>query len=224
MRFSALEINGIRNLSHIRMEPCGGINILVGPNGGGKTSFLEAIGILSRSRSFRTHRIRQVVQDGSEGFLIVARMIDPEPVTVGVERNSTGMRFHYDGAPVRTSSEQSRKVPVLLISPADHSLISGSPKNRRRWMDQGVFHVKPSYLEDWKQYNLALRNRNSLLRRFDSSDMELSVWEEKMEERALAVTESRQQFIKLLGRQADQSIDASEYGGGSGSGIDAGVG
>ena len=198
MRFSALEIKGIRNLSPTKVEPCGGINILVGPNAGGKTSFLEAISLLSCSRSFRTRQLRQVIQDGESGFLVIAEIPSPYRIVIGVERKGASMRFHYDGDEIRTSSEQSRKVPTVLITPDNHQLISGSPKGRRRWMDHAVFHVKPSYLEEWKLYNKALRSRNSLLRKPGTTDLEFSVWEERMEKSASRITAWRKDFVGIL--------------------------
>jgi DNA replication and repair protein RecF len=50
------------------------------------------------------------------------------------------------------------------MEPNSHLLISGSPDGRRRFLDWGVFHVEPQFLECWRRYSRALKQRNAALR------------------------------------------------------------
>lgn len=64
MRLSRLIVRDVRNLEEIDWRPAPGLNVLVGPNGGGKTSLLEAIHLAAVGRSFRTRDTTQIVRRG----------------------------------------------------------------------------------------------------------------------------------------------------------------
>ena len=67
--------------------------------------------------------------------------------------------------PVESLAELSRRVlPVQIIDPEVHRLVEEGPQQRRRWLDWGVFHVEPSFVEHWRRYQRALRQRNAALR------------------------------------------------------------
>jgi DNA replication and repair protein RecF len=51
-----------------------------------------------------------------------------------------------------------------VIDPELHRLVEGTPGERRRWLDWGVFHVEQSFLPAWRRYQRALKQRNTLLR------------------------------------------------------------
>ena len=62
MRIDRLTAADFRNLEGASLEPCGGVNLLYGRNGQGKTSLLEAVWVLSAGSSFRTSRISEAVR------------------------------------------------------------------------------------------------------------------------------------------------------------------
>ena len=66
-------------------------------------------------------------------------------------------------------------LPVHAIDPSMHALVEGGPSERRRFLDWGVFHVEPRYLDAWKRYRRVLSQRNAALKRA-ASGAELRPW------------------------------------------------
>ncbi|HXF07885.1 MAG TPA: DNA replication and repair protein RecF [Candidatus Acidoferrales bacterium] len=153
-------------------------NWLVGPNGSGKTSILEGIYLLARGKSFRTTR-RQVLQrQGSSGFTIKAKVTDPLRGYTHLTANTgaDGIRYTIQGEAVRNMSTLAELVPVQLMDPQLTPLVAGTPRDRRRFLDWGLFHVDPSFHPHWRDYSRALEQRNSALRMGAADDV-LSGWE-----------------------------------------------
>jgi len=196
-----LQIGHVRNLENIRFEPGPGLNVFTGRNAAGKTAFLESIYLLARARSFRTPRIQEVVSRGHEFLQVSARAgyrASAFRVNTGIEKGRGRVLIRYNGSPVRTVSTQARSLPLVLVTPDSHELVSGGPKQRRHWLDWAMFHVEPSYLEDWREYMKALRHRNRLLKE-GRRDAELyRGWEQAMARAGEAVQRARQGFLDDL--------------------------
>ena len=192
----------VRNLGEFSIDPSPKINFFYGPNASGKTSVLECIYLLSRIKSFRSKRINDVVTRGEEKLQVFAKGLKQgKAFSVGVEkgRGITGIKF--DGEVIQTASEQARKLPVYILTPDHHILFTGTPKDRRHWLDWSLFHVEQNYMFVWKNYHRALRHRNALLkteRAINSS--ELTAWEKRMEEEALKLDAMRKEYISELNK------------------------
>lgn len=166
MHIATLDISGFRNLDSIRMECSPGLNLVVGPNASGKTSLLEALYFLGRGRSFRTRQPRELIQTNASAFRVVAILQtgDGQRTPVGLERDVRELTARIGGAPTRSLAELARQTPVLLLNPDSHRLLEDGPQQRRRFMDWGLFHAEPGFLDAWRRYGSALRHRNAALR------------------------------------------------------------
>ena len=201
MHIEWLQVRNVRNLSHLRIEPNSDLNIICGPNGSGKTALLEAIHFLGRCRSFRTAGINRVIRHHQKELRVSAgmRMPDQSLIVTGVERSRAAINIRYNNQTVRKVSEQAAQIPVITITPDSHKLVSGSPVYRRRWLDWAMFHVKPNYIETWRDYYKALKNRNSLLRRNKTEQLE--TWEQSMSRAAEIINAQRNTFINELSNE-----------------------
>jgi len=81
-----------------------------------------------------------------------------------MERDKEHWSARHNGENVSQLSELTRLLPHVLLEPGSHTLVSGPPEGRRKYLDWGVFHVKPDYLSLWRRYSRALKQRNAALR------------------------------------------------------------
>lgn len=203
-----LQVRNVRNLSDLRIEPGPRLNVICGPNGSGKTALLEAIYILGRCRSFRTSGINRIIRYRQKELQISAglRLPDRSMVVTGVERSRVALNIRYNNRTVRKVSEQAASIPVITVTPESNRLVSGSPIYRRRWLDWAMFHVKPDYIETWRDYHRALKNRNSLLRK--NKVDQLGAWEQAMWRAAKVMTMQRTAFISELSEAMESAIQS----------------
>jgi DNA replication and repair protein RecF len=172
MIISRLAVRNLRILASVGLEPTVGMNLVVGVNGSGKTSLLEAIYVLATGHSFRTRRLEDLLRHGAESLMvtgIVSERRDSPALPIGLEKSSEGTRLRLGGEAVRTHAEIARRLPVQAFHPDSHRVISGGPKERRQYLDWGVFHVEHGFLDSWRRYQRALRQRNAALRRQEPS-------------------------------------------------------
>jgi DNA replication and repair protein RecF len=83
---------------------------------------------------------------------------------LGLERSGKHWRARKNGQDLPQISKLTRSLPLVLMEPNSHLLVSGAPDVRRRFLDWGVFHVKHEFLGVWRNYSKTLRQRNAALR------------------------------------------------------------
>jgi DNA replication and repair protein RecF len=165
LHITQLRIENFRNVEQAELLPAQGLNYFYGENGAGKTSILEALYLMSRGKSFRSVASEELIREGSDRFQVFLESREGnETHRLGLERSKKHWRARRDGQEVALLSEISRTLPIALMEPNSHALVSGSPEVRRRFLDWGVFHVEPQFLETWRQYARGLKQRNAALR------------------------------------------------------------
>lgn len=167
MRIKSLKINNLRNIGEADIVAHPVLNLLLGDNGAGKTSVLEALIVLAKGRSFRSPRIASLIGPEGSALRVVAEIEadDGHAHRLGLERSRSGWRARRDGEAVQRFSTLGHDLPLVLMEPDSHELVAGAPETRRRHLDWGVFHVEPRFLDTWRRYERALRQRNAALRR-----------------------------------------------------------
>lgn len=176
MSISQLEVSGFRNLRSLSISPSQSFNWVVGANGAGKTSLLEAVHFLATTKSFRTHLPRHFIRRDSSECVVFARLdhaVDlgckPEKLTVGVRRGLSGSpECRLNGVPFSKMSELVRLFPVVCLLPDSIEVLEGDPSLRREFLDRTMFHVEhtegDAYLDVYRQYERTVDQRNRLLR------------------------------------------------------------
>ena len=200
MIINKLQINNLRNLRQVELEAHPSINTFFGTNGAGKTSVLESISLLSRGRSFRTNKIAKVIGDHGNQVQVYAEL-DEGPnsdgkTRLGIERDPRTWRARRDGKDLKQLSELASVLAVVAMEPNSHTLISGSPDVRRRYLDWGVFHVEPHYLDAWRRYARALKQRNAALRSGETTV--LAGLERILVQTGTTMSEMRLEYIETL--------------------------
>ena len=87
-------------------------------------------------------------------------------------------------------------LPSVLYSPDDISLISGTPAERRRFLNIQIAQTDPLYIHHLKCYHRAMKQRNHLLKNNQIASIE--AWEMQMAHSAQYLIEKRRQRLKDL--------------------------
>ena len=127
---------------------------------------LEALVVLSRGKSFKTGRAEELTgkETGAFRIFLESEMQSGRIHKLGLERSGAHWKARKDGQDLQLLSVLTRHLPLVLMEPDSHLLISGSPDGRRRFLDWGVFHVEPAFLDTWRRYSRTLKQRNAALR------------------------------------------------------------
>ena len=174
MRVKSLNINNLRNLVSTHIEPDSCLNCFIGDNGAGKTSILEALSVLSKGRSFRSGQISSLIGPESKNFQVVTTVETHagDLHQMGMERGADYWSARHNGEDITQLSELTQLLPHVLLEPSSHTLVSGPPDGRRKYLDWGVFHVKHDFLMLWRRYNRVLKQRNAALRQSNTMVVE----------------------------------------------------
>ncbi len=198
-----------RNFAHLDIAvPSGGI-VIVGQNGHGKTNLLEAAAYLSLLRSMRGARDVDVIRFGASALHVRAELTPPafaRNVSAGYERATRRKKATLDGVEQARLTAALGALPSVGFSPADVSLVAGSPGERRRYLDVALALSSRPYLSALQHYRAALLRRNTVLRqaqrdgggggRASGYTEQVSVWEPALAEQGALVTAMRQQFVR----------------------------
>lgn len=209
MSISHLKISGIRNLQAVEFPPASRINIISGQNGSGKTSVLEAIHFLSSTRSFRTSELRHVLTQSQEAALVFSRVLAPgstQPSPLGVERRLNGdVRVRFDGRSL-DAAELASLLPVQVLYSGTFELLDGSPSIRRQFVDWGGFHADTQFIQLWRGFRRALKQRNSLLKYGKIDRFQMQVWDREFVAYGTQLTAHRRAYIDALVPQFERIL------------------
>lgn len=199
MSLTKLDVFDVRNIERAVLSPSPRLNFIVGANGSGKTSLLEAIYILGRARSFRSSQAGQVIRFQQECLTVAGRSVadDGPAQTVGVRLARRQREIALNGRKLQSSAELIAALPVLLIQPASSGLLENPPKARRQFLDWGAFHLEPGYLDHWRGYARALNQRNALLRQGAARQAE-QAWNHELARYGTMVALARERYGERL--------------------------
>jgi DNA replication and repair protein RecF len=192
-----IDVNGVRNLSCAQLCPAEQINILFGANGSGKTSFLEAIHYAAVGRSFRSQRLEPVIcKDLADATVFIELF---SGVSIGVNKNRNGAHIlKLRGERQSSWLETARSLPLLLINSDSFSLLEGSSKVRRKFLDWGVFHVEHNFSSSWRGAARCIAQRNLLLKSRDIDIAQIEAWTVELAMHAESIDRSRARYLEQL--------------------------
>lgn len=161
MELKTLSLENFRNYKETRVEFASGLNLFIGENAQGKTNLLEAVFLLSSTRSHRTRRDREMILFNAGHFRITAELTDGRTFSSALRRD--GMRrLEVDGEPMRAMDFLGR-LQAVLFTPDDGQLIRGAPELRRRFFSLELSRLDREYLLSLQEYRRILKQRNALL-------------------------------------------------------------
>lgn len=194
MSLATLQIAGVRSIVAANLEFRPGLNLVFGPNGSGKTSILESAFLVGRGRSFRTRHSEQLISSGQDRLQLFATTVDPAH-RIGFEyRRDESYTGRLDGEDIRSLAELPGAFFVEVIDPEVHRLVEGAPGERRRWLDWGVFHVEPGFLDSWLRFSRTLKQRNAALRQ----GMDPVAWDAELVSQGERVAVARRLWLESV--------------------------
>lgn len=200
MRLARLRIQNLRCLGEAELALAPGINVFVGANGAGKTSVLEAVFLLSHARSFRSGAREALLARGAARLSVFAELHrhGDRLLRLGLGREASRWEARLEGEGA-SLGELIAECAVTCFEPGSHALIAGAAEERRRFLDWGVFHVEHAFLDAWRRYQRALKQRNSLLRSGTEPGSPLyAPWETELANLAGWIDEQRRSYLERL--------------------------
>lgn len=196
MRIEHLQLQDFRRFQTVALALQPGFNLLLGDNGSGKTTVLEALHLLAHGRSFRGRVRDGLIRQGAPALQVYTEWEAPEGVRrrAGLQHAGQQWQARLDGADVRQLGQLCEALAVVTFEPGSHALVDGSSEVRRRYLDWGMFHVEHAFMPWWRRYARALKQRNVLLRQ-TSSPSALEAWEQELATSGEALTELRRQHV-----------------------------
>ncbi len=228
MFLRSLQLANYRNFRRLALTLEDGPTVIEAQNAQGKTNLLEAIELLSTTKSSRAGTDRELIHwsvlGGKENGVSELEAFGRINAVVGQERGDTraevilrviegdngaapavSKAFRINGLP-RRALEFVGEINVVSFSPEDVSLVDGSPSGRRRYLDIMNSQMSSRYLRSLQRYGKVLAQRNSLLRHSRESgrlDPSLSVWDEELASNGAFLFQERARSVSELAVYAD---------------------
>lgn len=171
--------------------------ILIGNNAQGKTSILEAICMLVRLHSPRTHRMGSLARFNTGGFGIAG---NPWRSERRVRHSRTGLELKADDEIRQKKSDYLHDGGrIVWMGNEDLELVRGPGEGRRRYLDFIGSQLDPDYLHSWSRYRRALQAKNLLLKESRLRDSQIHAYEEILIDHGSHIMRVRDRIVKELG-------------------------
>lgn len=205
MVLSSVSLINFRSHKSTQINFSEDLNYIIGGNGQGKTSILEAIYYLCTTKSCSSKSDSEVVKFNEEEFEINGSFKDRTDDEVRIYYSLIENRKYYfqNGKQITRSADIIGRFPVVLLTPADHAITQGSPGDRRKLVDSIISQASETYLNFLLDYNKTLKHRSSLLSLYKESrrtDMlaEIDAWTMKLIQSGIEIIRYRKKFIDIF--------------------------
>lgn len=198
MRFTALNVQDFRNLPLARLSSGEEPLFILGGNGKGKTTLLEALSLTSALRSFRTSDARAMIRHGQRAAKVYCELEHEREgkLSIEIELRIGGKTVAIDGNPLPRLSDLVGRYPTVALSSQDIQLIRSGPSGRRKCIDMMLAEADKPAFEALRRYGKALIGRTNLLKR--NSYAEISAFEKPLADAAAEVVTARSKAISEL--------------------------
>lgn len=194
-RFS---LQHFRNIEQLDWTLSPGQNVIVGDNAAGKTAIIEALWFLASGRSFRANQPKQLIQQGQTQFTLFCEALQQDRrIRLGLSRDAQQSHIHIDGQKNQAQSQLSQSLPLQLLTPESHQLLTDGPKARRSFLDWGCFYHYDEFLTHWRHFQRALKQRNMALKQQRPIE-EIELWNSHLIESGRLLNQIRETYLNKL--------------------------
>jgi DNA replication and repair protein RecF len=196
-----------------------GVNLIVGPNGIGKTNVLEAIHYLCLSKSFLASSDNYVLRKGDEFFEVEGAFTSERgrELTARIAFvPSDGKKLFLNGAALDRLADIVGRLPIVVFSPDDYVITAGGPDERRAFLNNILSQARPAYMEDLWAYRRALKQRNELLSQFQGARFPmpeglLESWDAELTKSGARVITERLRFLRRFDSYLAEAYGTMEH-------------
>lgn len=177
------------------------VNCISGGNGEGKTNLLDAIWYLSMTKSAFSPADQFNYRYGTKAFALsgLYQMENGTESRISIQAESgSEKKIRRDDKPYQKVSDHLGLIPIVMVSPADVTMVSESGEERRKFVNSVLSQMDRTYLSAAQQYNRVLAQRNSLLKSSCTDDSLLDTFDTMLEQSARPIFERRAAFTAEL--------------------------
>lgn len=201
MVLKQLSLANFRNYERasFSLQPAG--NLVIAPNGQGKTNLLESIAYCGLGKSVRFHRDDELKRENTDYFSVRGDFEDESGLDLKVQISWQQGRklLKINDNPVKQLSRIFENVKVIYAAPEDLNLVGGYPRFRRQYFDLAISQIYPSYISTLREYLHVVEQRNNLFKSPYAPEVKLA-WDSKFCALLLEVLDFRKRYLELINR------------------------
>ena len=199
MFISQFTASNLRALDLITLTPHQNINIILGKNNAGKTSLLEGMYFSSSLKSFKSVTSSSLIKTGHKSSKLLLNVTKrDDSISISIEKSIKGPNVVKVNDTRCSAKDLLLLYPVLALNFGVENIITGSSESRRSLLDWGSFHVEHTYLNLYKSFTKVLRQRNSILKKKDTQNLEY--WDDLYIKYGEEIHQKRLDYFNLLNK------------------------
>lgn len=191
MRIKSVSLVNFRNHTNYHLDCQPTTTLILGENGCGKTSVLEAIYILTQGKSFRATD-PDIIKRDTDFYRIELEYDNGENIIATYDQKVKTFKT-LDKKSTRLSPKH--KYPVILFQPSDLNLVSCSPSTRRKYFDRFFSILNQEYSSALNKYDKAIAQRNKLLKDASTTPSAVFPWNVLLAKNGVILHQYRSLFL-----------------------------
>lgn len=190
----------LRSINLVTLFPSKYVNIIVGNNNAGKTSLIEGIYYCSALKSFKAVPTETLIQNKENSFKILLKVVKcGDNLDIYTEKTLSSPKTVKVNDKRVTAKTLLLALPCIALSFGVENIIIQASEQRRGVLDWGSFHVEPNHLTNFKNYTKSLKQRNSLLKKSNTTNIDY--WTNEVLKHGLLVHEERNKYFIDLNKE-----------------------